>query len=125
MLPLTEACLGMEVISCFSDQNKHKENALVLLLKSGHLYLYNDSEIEHYLLKSQSKSSPTLPNQLKVKLPFGDSGITIAKLYACNPASSDPVDEVVHMDCISYLLACVWWIIAISLVMQLHYFLAM
>nr|XP_010918268.1 uncharacterized protein LOC105042667 isoform X2 [Elaeis guineensis] len=93
VLPLTEACLAMELISCFSDQNKHQENALVLLLKSGHLCLYNDSEIEHYLLKSQSKSSPTLPNQLKVKLPFGDSGITIAKLYTCNLASSIPMDE--------------------------------
>ncbi|XP_038975430.1 uncharacterized protein LOC103720924 isoform X1 [Phoenix dactylifera] len=93
MLPLTEACLAMELISGFSDQNKHKENALVLLLKSGRLCLYNDSEIEHYLLKSQSKSSPTLPNQLMVKLPFGDSGITIARLYTCNPASSVPMSE--------------------------------
>lgn len=107
MLPLTESCLAMELISCFSDQNKHKENALVLLLKSGHLCLYNDSEIEHYLLKSQSKSSPTLPNQLKVKLPFGDSAITITKLYTCNPASSVPLDEVVHIDRIS-LLSCLY-----------------
>lgn len=92
-LPLTEACLAMELISCISDQNKHRENALVLLLKSGRLCLYNDSEIEHYLLKSQSKSPPTLPNQLTVKLPFGDSGITIAKLYTCNPDSSVTMDE--------------------------------
>ncbi|XP_072958084.1 uncharacterized protein [Typha angustifolia] len=93
VLPLTEACLAMELITCFSEENKHKQNALVLLLKSGHLCLYDDSEIERYLIRCQSKSPPTLPNQLMMRLPFGESGITAANLYTSNSAQSSAIDE--------------------------------
>lgn len=81
MLPLSEPCLAMETISCFSNHRKSKQTTLVLLLRSGSLCLYDDSEIEHYLSQCQSKSSPTLPKQLTVKLPYGDSAISAAKLY--------------------------------------------
>lgn len=94
VLPLTEACLSMELISCFNDQNKHRQNALVLLLKSGCLCLVDDFQIERYLIQCQSKSPPTLPNQILVKLPFGDSPITVAKLYTSNTAPLSFMDEV-------------------------------
>ncbi|XP_020083901.1 uncharacterized protein LOC109707188 isoform X3 [Ananas comosus] len=93
VLPLTEACLSMELISCFNDQNKHQPNALVLLLKSGCLCLVDDSQIERYLIQCQSKSPPTLPSQILVKLPFGDSPITVAKLYTSNTAPLSFMDE--------------------------------
>ncbi|CAL9101764.1 unnamed protein product [Musa acuminata var. zebrina] len=94
VLPLTEPCLGMEIVSCFSNQSKNKQNTLVLLLRSGRLCLYDDSAIEQYLLHCQSKSPPTLPKQFMVTLPFGDSRITAAKLYI---GPSSPVEESVAM----------------------------
>ncbi|URE00355.1 WD40 [Musa troglodytarum] len=94
VLPLTEPCLGMEIVSCFSNQSKNKQNTLVLLLRSGCLCLYDDSAIEQYLLHCQSKSPPTLPKQFMVTLPFGDSRITVAKLYI---GPSSPVEESVAM----------------------------
>ncbi|KAJ8505231.1 hypothetical protein OPV22_006117 [Ensete ventricosum] len=94
VLPLTEPCLGMEIVSCFSNQSKNRQNTLVLLLRSGCLCLYDDSAIEQYLLHCQSKSPPTLPKQFIVTLPFGDSRITVAKLYI---GPSSPVEESVAM----------------------------
>ncbi|RLM65643.1 uncharacterized protein C2845_PM16G17270 [Panicum miliaceum] len=84
VLPLTESCQGMELITGLSDPNKNRQSALVLLLKSGQMCLYDDSEIERYLLHSQSRSPPTLPNCSSVKLPYGDSGISVAKIYTKN-----------------------------------------
>lgn len=93
VLPLTESCQGMEFITGLSDPNKHKQSALVLLLKSGQVCLYDDSEIERYLLHSQSRSPPTLPSHSLVKLPYGDSGISVAKFYTSNPAALTSLDE--------------------------------
>lgn len=92
-LPLTEPCLGMEIISSFNDGNKQKKDVLALLLKSGHLCLYVDSDIESFLLKSQSKSTPSIPNHIIVRLPYYDSRITAAKLYASSLPSSGPTEE--------------------------------
>lgn len=93
VLPLTEACQGMELVTGLSDPNKHRQSALVLLSKSGQICLYDDSEIEHYLLHSQSRSPPTLPNHTPVKLPYGDSGINIAKFYTSSPTALASLDE--------------------------------
>ncbi|CAN6249750.1 unnamed protein product [Urochloa humidicola] len=93
VLPLTESCEGMELITGLSDPNKHQQSALVLLLKSGQMCLYDDSEIERYLLHSQSRSPPTLPNHSSVKLPYGNSGISVAKFYTSNPAALASSDE--------------------------------
>ncbi|PKA47754.1 hypothetical protein AXF42_Ash014531 [Apostasia shenzhenica] len=92
-LPLTEACLGMETISCFNEGNKQKQDALVLLLNSGRLCLYIDSEIENYLLKCQTKSTPSLPSHIMAKVPFLDSKVSIAKLYASAVQTSTPIEE--------------------------------
>ncbi|XP_039134048.1 LOW QUALITY PROTEIN: uncharacterized protein LOC120271389 [Dioscorea cayenensis subsp. rotundata] len=93
VLPLTEACLAMEMISCCSDRNKLKQSTLVLLMKSGNLCLFDDSDIERYLLQCQSKSCPSLPTPILVKLPYVDSSITVAKLYTGNPSPSSPTVE--------------------------------
>ncbi|MCL7023552.1 hypothetical protein MKW94_030800 [Papaver nudicaule] len=79
-LPLPERCLDMQIISSTSDQNKHKHDSLILLLKSGHLCAYDDSVIERYLLQLNSKSTPSLPKQVMIKLPFVEPSITTAKL---------------------------------------------
>ena len=98
VLPLTETCVAMEIISCFSDRTKHKQNSLLILSKSGRLDLYNDSQIEHYLSQCQSKSTPSLPNHFVVKLPFSESSITIAKLYTgyCESNIMDEVTTIEH-----------------------------
>uniref|UniRef100_A0A804MBU6 Lethal giant larvae (Lgl)-like C-terminal domain-containing protein n=1 Tax=Zea mays TaxID=4577 RepID=A0A804MBU6_MAIZE len=93
VLPIAESCQGMELVTGLSDPNKHRQSALALLLKSGHICLYDDSEIERYLLHSQSRSPPTLPNCSYVKLPYGDSGISVAKFYTSNPAALASLDE--------------------------------
>ncbi|KAK3143970.1 hypothetical protein QOZ80_4AG0307250 [Eleusine coracana subsp. coracana] len=64
VLPLTESCQGMELVT----------------------------EIERYLLHSQSKSQTTLPNHSFVKLPYGDSRISVAKFYTKSPAASSDED---------------------------------
>ncbi|ONK55928.1 uncharacterized protein A4U43_C10F2390 [Asparagus officinalis] len=93
VLPLTETCLAMEIVSCFSDRTKHKQTSLLLLSKSNQLHIYNDSQIEHYLSQCQSKSSPSLPNHFVLKPPFNDSGITIAKLYTSYSVESNIMNE--------------------------------
>ncbi|KAL5215173.1 hypothetical protein ABZP36_004325 [Zizania latifolia] len=93
VLPLTEACQGMELVAGLSDPNKHKQSALVLLLKSGQICLYDDSEIERYLLHTQSRSPQTLLNHSPVKLPYGGSSISVAKFYTSSPTAVASLDE--------------------------------
>ncbi|XP_062185460.1 uncharacterized protein LOC133889038 [Phragmites australis] len=93
MLPLAETCQGMELVTGLSDPNNHRQSVLVLLLKSGQICLYDDSEIERYLLHSQSRSPPTLPSHSSVKLPYGDSGISVAKFFTSSPAALASLDE--------------------------------
>uniref|UniRef100_A0A1D1YUL6 F-box/WD repeat-containing protein 10 n=1 Tax=Anthurium amnicola TaxID=1678845 RepID=A0A1D1YUL6_9ARAE len=93
VLPLPEACIDMEIVSNVAEHNKHKENALLLLLRSGCLRVYDDSEIEHYLLQCHSKSVPPVPRQITMKLPFGDSNITVAQYITESLNSSSYKDE--------------------------------
>ncbi|XP_059623340.1 uncharacterized protein LOC132266480 [Cornus florida] len=88
-----EPCVDMEIISSFNEQSKHKQDYFLLLGRSGHVYAYDDCSIEKYLLQSQSRSPPSLPKDVMVKLPFADSSITIAKLVADNPFFSCSADE--------------------------------
>ncbi|WOL07246.1 hypothetical protein Cni_G15985 [Canna indica] len=90
VFPLTEPCLVVETVSFFDNQSKSKKNTVVLLLRSGCLCLYDNSEIEHYLAQCQTKSIPTLPKQLMVTLPFGNSRISAIKMYT---SALSPMDE--------------------------------
>ncbi|XP_078162449.1 transducin/WD40 repeat-like superfamily protein [Carex rostrata] len=84
VLPLTEPCISAEHIFLSGGKNRHKLNTLALLLKSGHLYLFDDLDIERYLVHSQSKSPPTLPRHIVASLPSFNSPVTSAKLYTSN-----------------------------------------
>ncbi|XP_027193278.2 uncharacterized protein [Cicer arietinum] len=81
-LYLSECCVDMEIISTSNEQSKNKQNSLILLGKSGHVYLYDDSLIERYLLHNQTKSTPSLPKEVMVRLPLADSSITTAKFIS-------------------------------------------
>ncbi|OAY57661.1 uncharacterized protein LOC110609749 isoform X2 [Manihot esculenta] len=84
-LHLSEPCIDMEIISNSLDQSKHKEDSLLVLGKSGHVYVYDDCKIEKYLLLTQSRSSPSLPKEVIAKMPFAESSITLAKFVTQNP----------------------------------------
>ncbi|CAJ2635925.1 unnamed protein product [Trifolium pratense] len=84
-LLLSECCVDMEIISTSTEQGKqHKQDSFLLLGKSGHVYLYDDTFIERYLLQSQSKSTPSLPKDVIAKLPLADSSITTSKFISNN-----------------------------------------
>lgn len=92
-----EPCVDMEIVSSYNEQNKHKEDCFLVLGKSGHVYLYDDFSIEKYLVQSQSqsRSPPSLPKEVKVRLPFTDSCITVAKFITDNPCMLSSADEVI------------------------------
>ncbi|RYQ81230.1 hypothetical protein Ahy_Scaffold1g107211 [Arachis hypogaea] len=92
-LHLSESCIDMEIISTSIDQSKHKQSSFLLLGKSGHVYVYDDSLIERYLLQNQSKSSSTLPKEMVVKLPMADASITTAKFICNNTSMLNSGDE--------------------------------
>ncbi|KAK4261998.1 hypothetical protein QN277_027615 [Acacia crassicarpa] len=92
-LHLAECCIDMEVLSTSSEQSKQKQDSFILLGKSGCVYVYDDSLIERYLLQCQSKSSPSLPKEVMIKLPLSDSSITAAKFISDNPNLRNPDDE--------------------------------
>lgn len=98
---LPEPCVDMVIVSSSSEQSKHKQDSFLLLGKSGCMYAYDDYVIEKYLLQCQSRSSPSLPKEIMVKLPFSDSSITIAKFITENPNFLNSSDEVI-LYCKSY-----------------------
>ncbi|KAI8536802.1 hypothetical protein RHMOL_Rhmol10G0285300 [Rhododendron molle] len=89
----SEPCVDMEIISNSTEQNKRKQDALLLLGKSGGVYAYDDFALEKYLLQSLSKSPPSLPKEILVKLPYADSSICIAKFITENQYSFGSGDE--------------------------------
>lgn len=93
-LHLPEPCVDMEIISSSSEQSKHKQDIFLSLGKSGHIYAYDDSSIEKYLLQCQSRSTNTLPKEVMVKMPYADSSITIANFITDNPCLLSFADEV-------------------------------
>ncbi|KAK7360314.1 hypothetical protein VNO77_02298 [Canavalia gladiata] len=103
-LHLSECCTDMEIISTSTEQSKHKQDSFLLLGKSGHLYLYDDSSIERYLLQCQSKSTPSLPKEVIAKLPLADSSITTAKFISNNPGVLNSDDEYYRQLAKNYLL---------------------
>lgn len=101
-LHLPESCIDMEIISSFSEPGKHKQEFFLGLGKSGHIYAYDDYQIEKYLLQCQSRSTNSLPKEFMVKMPYADSSITIAKFITDNPCLLSFSDEVTY----SYLYLC-------------------
>lgn len=89
-----ESLVDFEITTSSSDQNKQRQDSLLLLGRSSHIYTYDGSSIERYLAQSQSKSSPSLPKAVMVKLPYGDSSITIAKFITSIPCMPSSADEV-------------------------------
>jgi hypothetical protein len=97
-LLLSECCVDMEIISTSSEQGKqHKQDSFLLLGKSGHVYLYDDTFIERYLLQCQSKSTPSLPKDVIAKLPLADSSITTSKFISNNSNVFYSEDEVIWL----------------------------
>lgn len=92
----SEPCVDMEIISNSNEQNKRKQDALLLLGKSGRVYAYDDCALEKYLLQSLLKSPPSLPKEISVKLPYADSSICIAKFITENQYSFGSGDEVIE-----------------------------
>ncbi|CAL0313098.1 unnamed protein product [Lupinus luteus] len=90
---LPECCIDTEIISTSSEQSKHQHDFLLMLGKSGHIYQYDDSLIEKYLLQSQSKSTPSIPKEVVVKIPLTDSSITTAKFISNNPSELNSNEE--------------------------------
>lgn len=105
-LHLPEACIDMEIIPS-SEQSKHKQDCLLLLGISGHVYAYDDCLIEKYLLQCQSRSPPSLPKELMLKMPFVDSSITIAKFITDNQCMISPADAVMQFLIFLYRLKSV------------------
>ncbi|KAH1206126.1 Craniofacial development protein 2 [Glycine max] len=103
-LHLSECCIDMEIISTSTEQSKNKQDSFILLGKSGHLYLYDDILIERYLLQCQSKSTPSLPKEVTVKLPLAESSITTAKFISNNPNVLTFEDEYYRQLITSYPL---------------------
>ncbi|KAH9662353.1 Lgl C domain-containing protein [Citrus sinensis] len=92
-LPLSEPCIDMEIISSSSDPNKPKQDSFLLLGKSGHFYAFDDCQIERYLLQYQSRSPPSAPKEVMLKMPFLDSSITAMKLITGNSFILSSADE--------------------------------
>ncbi|KAK9012346.1 hypothetical protein V6N11_040403 [Hibiscus sabdariffa] len=83
-LHLSEPCVDMVITSSTTEQSK-KQDFLLLIGKSGNIYMYDDCFIEKYLLQCQSRSPPSLPKEVTVKMPFIESNITVTKLVTENP----------------------------------------
>lgn len=95
-LHLPEACLDMEVISNNIEQNKPRQEYIFLLGKSGHIYVYDNCAVEKYLVQAQVKSPPSLPRETVLKLPFGDSVITAAKMITNKQCFLESTDEALN-----------------------------
>lgn len=96
VFPLSEACCDIKVISGFGEQKKNTNKFVLLLLKSGELWLYNDSEIEKYLLQCRSNQPLWVPKHVHVKTPLGTStAITVAIFVTLKYDSSCSRDEEV------------------------------
>jgi len=105
-LLLSESCVDMEIVSTSTEQGKQKQDSFLLLGKSGHVHLYDDTFIERYLLQCQSKSTPSLPKDVTAKLPLADSSITTAKFITNNTNMFYSDDEVIELRNYSFTRCC-------------------
>ncbi|KAL3838832.1 hypothetical protein ACJIZ3_023423 [Penstemon smallii] len=88
-----ESLVDMEIITSSIEQNKNRHGSLLLLGRSSRIYAYDDSLIERYLVQCQTKSSPSLPKEITIKLPYGDSSITVTKFVTSIPCMPLPENE--------------------------------
>ncbi|XP_075486703.1 uncharacterized protein LOC142526274 isoform X1 [Primulina tabacum] len=86
-----ESLVDLEIITSSFEHKRH--DSLLLLGKSSHIYYYDDCLIERYLVQCQNKSSPSLPKEQMIKLPYGDSSITVSKFMTCIPSMPYSSDE--------------------------------
>ncbi|XP_073293615.1 uncharacterized protein [Primulina huaijiensis] len=86
-----ESLVDLEIITSSIEHKRH--DSLLLLGKSSHIYSYDDCLIERYLVQCQNKSSPSLPKEQMIKLPYGDSSITVSKFMTCIPSMPYSSDE--------------------------------
>lgn len=86
-----ESVVDLEIITSSIEHKRH--DSLLLLAKSSHIYSYDDCLIERYLVQCQNKSSPSLPKEQMIKLPYGDSGITVSKFMTSIPSMPYSSDE--------------------------------
>lgn len=93
-LQLPEPCIDMEIIARSNEQSKHNQDLVLAIGKSGQVFAYDDSSIEKYLLQSQSKSSPSLPREIVIKLPHADSNISISRFIMNDSEAGNHSDEV-------------------------------
>ncbi|XP_068640858.1 uncharacterized protein [Aristolochia californica] len=93
VIPLPKHCVDMEIVSSASELNKHNQDFLLLLLESGNLCVFDESNIEKYLLQSQQSKAPSNPSHIMVKLPFIHSSITVAKYFTDNSLQSTTIGE--------------------------------
>ncbi|KAL6543445.1 hypothetical protein OROHE_010067 [Orobanche hederae] len=97
-LHLPESLVDLEITTSTIEQNKGRCGSLLLLGRStSHLYIYDDSLIERYLLQCQTKSAPSLPREVKIKLPYGDSSITVTKFITELPCMPGSAAEDINM----------------------------
>ncbi|KAK9129222.1 hypothetical protein Sjap_009709 [Stephania japonica] len=66
------------------DSVSSSSNMLQIILLNEHMEarimcVYDDSVIEKYLLQCQSRSPPSLPKQIDIRIPFVDPSITVSK----------------------------------------------
>lgn len=94
------------VISSSIEQSKHNQQTLLVLGKSGRVFAYDDSLVEKYLIHCQAKSStPSLPKEIMIKMPYADSSITVAELIVNDNGmwSSDYEVDIIHMISLSLI----------------------
>ncbi|WOG97284.1 hypothetical protein DCAR_0416624 [Daucus carota subsp. sativus] len=88
-----EPCVDMEIMSTITIQSKNNQDCLLLIGKSGRAYVYDDNVIEKYLFQCQSRSPPSLPKDIRVRLSFADPTITVAKFISDNQYMSGTTNE--------------------------------
>ncbi|GAB2259775.1 hypothetical protein Droror1_Dr00010630 [Drosera rotundifolia] len=83
-LQLPEQCIDMDLRPSSPEKSKHQKGFLLLLGKSGHVYAYDDHLIAKYLVQYNSRSPSSIPQEVKIKLPFPGSKFTCAESITNN-----------------------------------------
>ncbi|KAH9310967.1 hypothetical protein KI387_026002, partial [Taxus chinensis] len=93
---LPEPVAEMTILSSSRAKIEGVGIALLVLSKTGHLYAYDDYEIEKRLLDADRKSLLSLPKAIVIKPPFADSSVTVAKLVTI-PNNNDSYHDLLQL----------------------------